>query len=191
MSISKSIRYNERFNNYFNISANGSFSGTITPGLPNVKGLLLVPYFTGVGNSGSTIAVSYDPLTSPFEVAPASTSVLPILKNLNVIYGNQPIFTSPVNMSYELFLNEISQLGKSGGQNNEDVSGLLNERTWSNLYRFCYIDLSRREISAENQSKSIQVSVENGTKFPMNVLAFVFYEKEFTIDCATGKVSRG
>jgi len=191
MSISKSIRYNERFNNYFNISANGSFSGTITPGLPNVKGLLLVPYFTGVGNSGSTIAVSYDPLTSPFEVAPASTSVLPILKNLNVIYGNQPIFTSPVNMSYELFLNEISQLGKSGGQNNEDVSGLLNERTWSNLYRYHYIDLSRRSISSENQSKSIQVSVENGTKFPMNVLAFVFYEKEFTIDCATGKVSRG
>ena len=94
-------------------------------------------------------------------------------------------------MSYELFLNEISQLGKSGGQDNEDVSGLLNERTWSNLYRYHYIDLSRRSISSENQSKSIQVSVENGTKFPMNVLAFVFYEKEFTIDCATGKVTRG
>lgn len=191
MSITKSIRYNERFNNYFNISALGSFSGTITPGLPNVKGLLLVPFFTGVGNSGTTIAVNYDPLTSPFEVAPASTSVLPILKNLNVIYGNQPLFTSPVNMSYELFLNEIAQLGKSGGQNNEDVSGLLNERTWSNLYRYHYVDLSRRIISDENQSKSIQVSVENGTNFPMNVLAYVFYEKEFTIDCSTGKVTRG
>lgn len=191
MSITKSIRYNERFNNYFNIAPNGSFSGTITPGLPNVKGLLLVPYYTGVGNSGDTILVNYDPLTSPFEVAPASTSVLPILKNLQVIYGNQPVFTQPINMSYEMFLNEISKLGVDGGNNNMNASGLLNERTWSNLYRYHYIDLSRRVISDENQSKGIQVSVENGTKFPMNVLAFVFYEKEFTIDCATGKVSRG
>jgi hypothetical protein len=191
MAITKSIRYNERFNNYFNIAPQSSFSGTITPGLPNVKGLLLVPYYTGVGNSGSTILVNYDPLTSPFECAPASTSVLPILKNLQVIYGNQPVFTQPVNMSYELFLNEIAQLGLDGGQNNMSVSGVLNEKTWSNLYRYHYIDLSRRVISDENQSKSIQVSVENGTIFPMNVLAFVFYEKEFTIDCATGKVSRG
>ena len=191
MSITKSIRYNERFNNYFNIAPQSSFSGTITPGLPNVKGLLLVPYYTGVGNSGSTILVNYDPLTSPFECAPASTSVLPVLKNLQVIYGNQPVFTQPVNMSYELFLNEIAQLGLDGGQNNMSVSGILNERTWSNLYRYHYIELSRRVISDENQSKSIQVSVENGTAFPMNVLAFVFYEKEFTVDCSTGKVSRG
>jgi len=191
MSISKSIRYNERFNNYFNISANGSFSGTITPGLPNVKGLLLVPFYTSTTNQAGTGTVSYDPLTSPFEVAPASTSVLPVLKNLQVIYGNQPVFTQPVNMSYELFLNEIAQLGLDGGQNNMSVSGILNERTWSNLYRYHYIELSRRVISDENQSKSIQVSVENGTAFPMNVLAFVFYEKEFTVDCSTGKVSRG
>lgn len=190
MSITKSIRYNETFNNYFNISANGSFSGTITPGLPNVKGLLLVPYYTSVTRSTGNPIV-YDPLTSPFEVAPASTSVLPILKNLTVTYGNQPVFTQPLNMSYEVFLNEISALGETGGQDNKTISGILSERLWSNLYRYNYIDLSRRVISDENQSKSIQVSCENGTRYPMNVLAFVFYEKEFTIDCATGKVTRG
>jgi hypothetical protein len=191
MSLTKSIRYNERFNNYFTISANGSFSGTITPGLPNVKGLLLVPYFTNTTNQAGTGTATYDPLTSPFEVAPASTSVLPVIKNLSVTIGNQPLFTQPVNMSYELFLNEIAQLGSNGGQDNTSVSGLLNERLWNNLYRYCYVDLSRRVISDENQSKSIQVSCENATNFGMNVLAFVFYEKEFTIDTATGKVTRG
>lgn len=191
MSLSKSIRYNERFNNYFTINANGSFSGTITPGLPNVKGLLLVPYFTNTTNQSGTGTASYDPITSPFEAAPASTSVLPLLKNLNIIYGNIPLFTSPITMSYEMFLNEIQQLGQDGGMNNKSVSGLLNERLWSNLYRYHYVDLSRRVISDENQSKSIQVSVENGTNFNMNVLAFVFYQKEFTIDTATCKITRG
>lgn len=190
MSLTKSIRYIERFNNYFNISANGSFSGTITPGLPNVKGLLLVPYFTNTTNQAGTGTVTYDPLTSPFEVAPAATSVLPVLRNLQVIYGNNPIFTQPANMSYEVFLNEVAQLGKDGGMDQENMSGLISERLWNNLYRYNYIDLSRRIISDENQSKSIQVSVENATNFNMNVLAFVLYEREFTIDTATCTIRR-
>lgn len=191
LSITKSIRYNERYNNYFNINANGSFSGTITIGLPNIKGLLMVPYFTNTTNQAGTGTASYDPVTSPFEVAPASTSVIPLLRNLQVIYGNKPVFTQPVNMSYELFLNEISELGNMGNNDAMVASGLLNEKTWSNLYRYHYVDLSRRSISDENQSKSILVSCENGTNFNMNVLCFVFYEREFTIDTATCTITRG
>ena len=193
LSQSKKIYYNERFINNFNCAANSSFNGTITPGIVNPKRLILVPYFTGIpanfGNVGAS-AISYQPFQSPFETAPATTSVYPVLRNLQCTVGNVPMFLNPVNMDYETFLNEVSNIGMDGGQNNELASGLLNQRLWSQLYRFYTIDISRRLTSEDGSSKGIQISFDNATNFPIQVFAFVLYERQFTVDTASCSVSK-
>ena len=190
LSQTKKIFYMERFINNFTVQANTSFNGTITPGIVNPKRLILVPYFNLQATSFASQTLTYQPYQSPFETAPATTSVYPVLRNLQVVVGNVPMFLNPINMEYEQFLNEIAPIGIDGGQNNEIMSGLINQRQWSQLYRFYTVDLSRRLTSEDGSSKGIQVSFDNATNLPIQVYAFVWYEKQFTVDTATSTVSR-
>ena len=190
LSQTKKIYYMERFINNFTVQANTSFNGTITPGIVNPKRLILVPYFNLNATSFGSQTLTYQPFQSPFETAPATTSVYPVLRNLQVVVGNVPMFLNPINMEYEQFLNEIAQIGVDGGQNNEIMSGLISQRQWSQLYRFYTVDISRRLTSEDGSSKGIQISFDNATNLPIQVFAFVWYEKQFTVDTSTSSVSK-
>lgn len=189
LSQTKKVHYLERFINNFTVNAGSSFSGTISSGIVNPKRLLLVPFFNGT-TSLNSVNVNYNPWQSPFETAPATTSVYPVLKNLQVTVGNQNMFMQPINMEYEAFLNEVSQMGIDGGQNNMLASGLLDQRKWSQLYRFYTVDISRRLISEDGSSKGIQISFDNATTQNLQVYAFVLYDKQFTIETASCTVSK-
>lgn len=190
LSQTKKIFYMERFVNNFTVQANTSFNGTITPGIVNPKRLILVPYFNLNATSFASQTLTYNPYQSPFEIAPAGTSVYPVLRNMQVTVGNIPMFLNPINMEYEQFLNEVASIGIDGGQNNELFSGLLDQRKWSQLYRFYTVDISRRLTSEDGASKGIQISFDNATNLPIQVFAFVLYEKQFTVDTATCSVSK-
>lgn len=191
LSQSKKINYLERFNNNFTVEKNTSFSGTITPGIVNAKRLILVPFFNGnASTSINSQSLIYQPYQSPFETAPASTSVFPVLRNLQVTVGNVPMFLNPINMDYEQFLNEVTPLALDGAMNDKLSSGLLNQKLWSSLYRYYTVDISRRLISENGSSKGIQISFDNATNIPIQVFAFVLYEKEFTVDTSSCTVTK-
>ena len=187
---SKKIYYMERFINNFTVQANSSFNGTITSGIVNPKRLILIPYFNLQSTSIASQTLTYQPFQSPFETAPATTSVYPVLRNLQVTVGNVPMFLNPVNFDYETFFNELYEIGVDGGFNNEISSGLLNQRQWSQLYRYYTVDISRRLTSEDGSSKGIQISFDNATNLPIQVFAFVWYERQFTVDTATCAVSK-
>lgn len=100
------------------------------------------------------------------------------------------MFLNPVNFDYETFFNELYEIGVDGGFNNEISSGLLNQRQWSQLYRYYTVDISRRLTSEDGSSKGIQISFDNATNLPIQVFAFVWYERQFTVDTATCAVSK-
>ena len=189
LSMKKTIRYNERFVTEFNIAANGSVNQTLTPGISNPTRVILYPYFTGAGSSGNTF--SSNPLLSPFDGCPSTTSPFASLKNFQLNVGNQPMFQSPINFDYQTFLNEVSPLGLDGGQDNKMTSGLLNQRSWNQLYRYYTVDVSRRLNSEDGASKSIQISCTNATTCPMRVIAIIHYQKEITVDTASGQITQG
>lgn len=190
LSQTKIVRYLERYNNTLPVvSANNSLNYTITSGITNPKRLILVPFFTSATNTTPTTA-TYSPYQSPFEIAPAGTSVYPVLANLQITVGNLQMFSNPVNMDYEMFLNELAPLGQDGGMDNQVASGLLNQRQWSQLYRFYTVDIGRRIIADDGASKSVQISFDNKTNFPVQCLAFILYEREIVVDTAMCKISR-
>lgn len=189
LTMKKTIRYNERFSTQFEIGANSHYNATLSPGISNPKRVILYPFFKGAGSSGNTGFIA-NPLQSPFDSTPSTTSPFAALKDLQLYVGNKPMFQSPVSMDWQTFLNEVNMNGLDGGLNDEDASGLLNQRTWNQLYRYYTCNIARRMNSEDGASKSIQVSASNATNCPMTVIAIIHYEKEIEVDTASGMVKQ-
>jgi len=187
LSTKKTIRYNERFVTQFNIDKSGNYNGTLSPGISNPKRLILYPYITGAGDSGNSGFLA-NPLISPVDSAPATTSPFAALKDLQCYVGNVPMFQAPITMDYATYLNEVAQQGLDGGLVSQTSSGLLNQRLWNQLYRIYTVSIERRMNSEDGCSKSVQLSCTNATRCPMTVIAIIWYEREITIDTASGYV---
>lgn len=189
LTFRKSLRYNERFVTQFSINANGNYTATLSPGISNPKRVILYPYFTGAGTSGNTGFIT-NPLLSPLDGCPSTTSPFAALKDLQLYVANQPMFQQPVTMDWHTFNNEVAQNGLDGGLVDQASSGLLSERLWNTLYRYYTCDVGRRMNSEDGASKSIQISCSNATNCPMTVIAIIQYEREIQIDTASGMVSQ-
>lgn len=189
LTFKKTVRYNERFVTQFTLSASGNYTATLSPGISNPKRVILYPYFTGAGTSGNTTFLA-NPLLSPFDGCPSTTSPFAALKDLQIYVGNVPMFQQPINMDWQTFNNEIAQNGVDGGLVDQTSSGLLSQRMWNQLYRYYTCDIGRRMNSEDGASKSIQISCTNATVCPMTVVAIIHYEREINIDTASGMVSQ-
>lgn len=187
LSQKKTFRYCERFVTQFNVDKSGNVNQTITPGITNPKRILLYPYFTGAGDSGNSGFVS-NPLISPFDGVPSTTSPFAALKDLQFYVGNVPMYQSPITYDYDNWIQENSLQGVDGGLNKEVSSGLLSQRQWNQLYRYYTCDIGRRMTSEDGASKAIQVSLTNATTCPMTVIAIVWYEREVVLDTVSGQV---
>ena len=187
LTMKKTVRYNERFVTQFNVAANGSFTGTLTPGISNPKRLILYPYLTGAGSSGFS-TFQTNPLLSPFDGCPSTTSPFAAIKDWQVYVGNSPVFQQPQTQDWLTFCCEVAQQGEQGGIVDTSSSGLLSQELWNTLYRYYTCDIGRRMNSEDGASKSVQVSLTNATNCPMTIVAIIHYEREITVDTATGVV---
>ena len=190
LSMKKTIRYCERFVTQFALSAGQNYNATLSPGISNPKRVILYPYFTGPDSDNQNTRFITNPLISPFDSVPSTTSPFAALKDLQIYVGNQPMFQSPITMDYDTYLNEVAQQGLDGGLASQQSSGLLNQRLWNTLYRYYTCDIGRRMNSEDGASKSVQLSCTNATLCPMSVIAIIWYEREITIDTASGFVSQ-
>jgi len=188
LKMEKVVRYNERFVTSFNLNQLSSANLTLSPGLSNPKRVILYPFYTGTGASGYSNFLS-NPLLSPFDSVPATSSTFATLKDLQFYVSNKPMFQSPVNYGFEHFMQEVSRTGLDGGQNDEQSSGLINFRQWNTFYRYYTCDLGRRLDSEDGASKSIQVSCTNATNCPMTVIAIIWYEKQVKISTDGGVIT--
>lgn len=192
LSIKKKIRYFERFVTTFNIAPNDNHSGTLSPGITNPKRVILYPYLTGANaNANDLTSMSKNPLLSPWDSVPATTSPFAAIQNLQLTVGGIQMWQSPISMDYESFIGECAQQGLDGSLNSETTqSGLLNQQLWNTLYRYYTCDVSRRMNSDDGASKSVLVSCTNATACPMKVIAVIWYEREVMLDTALGMVEQ-
>jgi len=189
LSMKKTFRYLERNVSTFDIAAGANTTVTLSPGIANPKRVLLYPYFTGAGTTGGTMLTN--PLLSPFDATPATTSPFAALKDLQILVANTPMFQNPVSMDWDQFSQEVAQQGLDGGLDSQSASGLLSQQMWDRLYRFYTCDVGRRLESEDGSSKSVIVQCTNATLAPMRVIAMIYYEKEITVDTSMGRVYQG
>ena len=174
---------NYYFNQYPNISANGSFSSLVQSGVKNPIGLLVVPFIANV-----TAGVAWNQYASPWDTSPATYAPLS-LTNLNVNLGNANVLASSYNYTYENFLQQIVG-AESLTSSDIGVNVGLISQSWWEMNRVYYIDLARARSADKESLRSITLSFTNNSLVAIDLMVFTIYLDKVTMNIETGIVLR-
>ena len=179
----KKITYRDIFQYQFSgIKANDQFNFLVSNGIPNIKSVLVVPYIGATDNGG----LAYSTLLSPFASTPSMPDPIP-LSNFNILVSGVNLFLNNELYDYEQFLHELKSSNQLNGNLTTGLtSGLISEDMFSRGYRYYYGNCSRILPAEAGVSRSVQIIGQNVSSATINLLVYVEFEKECTIDIATG-----
>jgi hypothetical protein len=182
----KYIEYEDlQYTPVVNISAGANISQNITNSAIDPIGVLVIPMLSASANAAAGTYLL--PYSSPFTCEPACTSPVQIGK-FNILLGGENVYPSPIDYDFEMYLQNI--LGVNSINGNQVLglsSGLISEIDWNNIYKYYYVDLSRRAHDSVT-SKSIQVVGMNTNVVPIDLHVFVISRKSVVINVDTGKL---
>jgi hypothetical protein len=195
----KKVVYNDIFQFSFpNQSVNSPFNILVTNGIPNIRSVLVVPLLPRASNgtAGGTIAGSTtsSTLLSPFCSTPATPDPIAIT-NFQIQVSGRNLFINQLQYDFETFTEQlVSSNQLNGSLTTSLASGLISKRDFQSLYRYYYGNCSRSLPSEEGVSKAIQIlgTIQSpivdalGAAVPVDLMVFVEFEREITIDLRTG-----
>jgi len=178
----KKIRYTDI---YFypipSVAATSNFNQLLTNGIAGIKSVLVVPYYTQSENGG------LQPYQSPFDTAPATTSPLAMLSQFQVLVGGQQMIYQNQRYTFEAFNNHLlSANSVNGGMTDGLTSGLIDKLGFENSYCYYYVNCSRMSDVERAYPKSVQIQGQNMTKKELQLLCFIEYEQEISVDILSG-----
>lgn len=184
----KTIKYTDflSYNNLTNVQPGTFVQHQVTSGLARLRHMLIVPQLSRDTKAGSLL-----PISSPFCSAPSCTAPYSVLTNFNVAISGRNLYQSNIQYSWEHWLEHVSYMGGIDGNPKSELglkSGLISEADWQKAYRFIYVNLSNKNEAEDEVPRSLTVSFTNKCKAALDFYIFLFYEKEVSVDCATGQL---
>jgi hypothetical protein len=180
----KKIMYKDVFQYQFNSQdSNSPFNFLVSNGISNICGVLVVPFISKSQNGYSL------PFSSPQNpCCPSPAMPDPIsLTNFNILISGVNLFLNNEMYDYEAFLEQLAQSNQiNGGLTTGLASGLVNEYMFSSGYRYYYGDASRILPSEQGVSRSVQIVGTNASLVNIDLMVFVIFNREITIDISTG-----
>ena len=185
----RKVLYRDVFQYQFNgINAGDNFNFLVSNGINNIKSVLVVP-FISTKNTVSNDPDGFIPFSSllnPCTSAPATPDPI-MLSNFNILVSGINLFLNNENYDFEAFRQQlISSNQLNGSLTTGLASGLISEDMFSRLYRYYYGDCSRILPSEQGVSRSVQVIGQNVSKLVIDIMVFVEFQRELTIDVSTG-----
>lgn len=180
----KTIKYTDVYQYQVQkVASNGTINSLLTNGIANIKSVLCLPFFSET-HTDSGIA----PYSSPFDPAGAGpTSPLCMLTNFNIVVSGQNTIYNTQRYGFESFNNHLKGVGGvNGGQTDGLTSGLIDSQAFEMEYCYHYVDVSRALPVEEQVPKSIQVVGQNLSGRTIDLICFVEYGVEVSIDALTG-----
>jgi hypothetical protein len=183
----RKVLYRDVFQYQFSgIAAGDNFNFLVSNGINNIKSVLVVP-FISTKNTGTVLAtLPYSSFLNPCSSAPATPDPI-MLSNFNIMVSGINLFLNNENYDFEAFRQQlISSNQLNGSLTTGLASGLISEDMFSKLYRYYYGDCSRVLPSEQGVSRSVQVIGQNVSKLIIDIMVFVEFQREITIDVSTG-----
>jgi hypothetical protein len=180
----KTIKYTDVYQyQILNVASGGTMNSLLTNGIANIKSVLCVPFF-----SESVVGSAIPPYSSPFDPAGAGcTSPLCMLTNFNIVVSGQNTIYNTQRYSFESFNNHLKGVNSvNGGMTDGLTSGLIDSQAFEMEYCYHYVDVSRALPVEESVPKSIQVIGQNLSGRQINLICFIEYGVEVSIDALTG-----
>lgn len=180
MSQSKKVVYrNYYFNAINDVKAGTNYSSLIQGGVRNPYALIVIPFIAstnGVNSSGYAWQSPFDPsLGSPCT-----------LENIQISIGGTQLLNTPVNYTFESFLNFNSC--ESLSSSDFGVScGLISREFYENnkIYYFNF----RNTISDAMTPRSIVLSFKNSSLVPVDCLVYTLYLDSIEVNVDTGQIN--
>lgn len=186
----KKIMYKDVFQYQFNKQGTGNFNILVSNGISNICSVLVVPFIsTGlniVDSGGNAISTTLSSPLNPFCPAPAVPDPI-MISNFNILISGVNLFLNNEQYDFEAFLEQLAQSNQiNGGLTTGLASGLISESMFNSGYRYYYGDASRILPSEQGVSRSVQVVGNNLCAQPIDLMVFVEFMREITIDISTG-----
>ena len=156
------------------------------PAIVHPTGVLIVPFLGAV--TGTNGGLGDSQWKSPFDTCPATTSPVS-LTNLQVSVGGQNVLQSTLQYGYEHFLEQVNLAEQLTSSDFGISTGLINQNYWENS-KWYYVNVERGNAADKLNGRNINVSFTNNSNVPIEVMVFIFYSDEITIDVKTGLVTR-
>jgi len=171
-------------NSYTNITSGSSFNALVNSGIVHPTAVLICPFIAAVSSSG----FGDSQWKSPFDTCPATMSPLS-LTNLQVAIGGQNVLNSTLNMTYENFLEQVNLAEQLTSSDFGVATGLISQGYWEQS-KWYFVNVERGNIADKLQPRNINVSFNNNSNVPIDVIIFTFYSDQLTIDVETGIVTK-
>lgn len=200
--VKKVVYYDLKSSVTYDVAPDATFNWTLPFPVKKPRYLLICPYLcsknNGAFNPASTslknasdvvvTAILGSPINSPFSSAPNTVTPFVQFTNFNVKWNGNAIYQVPTNYSWQQFqLENRPSMSINGGQTVGMSSGLISEVDYNqNGYNFVYVDLSRHTLVSDKESGKIEIELYNSSLIPLDLYAFVGYEKSFEINVSTG-----
>jgi hypothetical protein len=200
----KQIKYTDVYQYQVqNVSANGLINNLLTNGIANVKSVLVLPFYSSSptttiavtnGAGGALLNVNTGLINgapvyqSPFDPAGSGpTSPCCWLTNFNIQVSGQNAIYNTQKYLYEEWNNQLyGQNAVNGGLTDGLTSGLLDRTKFDMNYNYYYVNVERMLPVEQSVPKSIQLIGQNLSSKAIDLICFIEYGNEISIDALTG-----
>ena len=184
----KRVVYNDIFQFSFpNQTANSPFNILVSNGIPNIRSVLVIPLLPAASN-GDAGGLRTATILSPFASTPASPDPL-CIQNFQIQISGKNLFINQLQYEFETFVEQLVCSNQLNGSLTTSLSsGLVSKQDFQYLYRYYYGNCSRSLPSEEGVAKAIQIqgTILNPANIGVDLMVFVEFEREITIDVRTG-----
>ena len=138
-----------------NLAGGNSYTATLTPGISNLRKLIIMPFMSAITHGTVTANVALksntfgtgiptgSPLLSPFSRSPGTLCPFARLSNFQIKVNGTSFYETATNYGYQQFYEEWRKSGGAyGGQVLQISSGLLSQTAWESLYPYVVVDLN-------------------------------------------------
>ena len=193
LSPTKKIVYNDIFQYQYSSVASGSFSFLVSNGLPNIRSVLVCAFLPKGSNgtaqtyAGTTTAgITTSTLLSPFSTSGGTPDPIS-LTNFQIQVSGKNLFNNQEQYDFEAFHEQlVSSNQLNGGLTTSMASGLIGLEDFQWLYRYYYGNVSRSIPSEDGVAKAIQILGTNNSPITVDLMVFVEFQREITVDVRTG-----
>jgi hypothetical protein len=188
----KQIKYTDIYQYQVkNINVGEQFNNLVTNGIANIKSVLLIPFYSPgtTGNDNTGIGIPGTPVyQSPFDPAgTGNTSPLCHFNNFNIQISGQNAIYNTQRYTFEQFVNQLyGQNAVNGGLTDGLTSGLINFQGFTTSQCFYYINVERMLPVEQSVPKSVQILGTNQSNRTIDIMVFVEYGTDISIDALTG-----
>lgn len=191
----KKIVYNDLFQYSFTGVASGqTFSFLVTNGIPNIRGILVIPLLpkasNGVASTYPTTTAlagtTTSSLLSPFSTTGGTPDPIS-LTNFQIQISGKNLFINNLQYDYETFYEQLISSNQLNGSLTTSLSsGLIGFTEFENLYRYYYGNAGRSVPSEDGVAKAVQVSGVNNSPQTIDFMVFIEFERQIVVDVRTG-----